>query len=309
MSNLKSVIFISLTLFTADVFAAEAFGTFASVKGSVQVVVDTKKSQPKVGDKIFQGSTVETGANGRAKIIMSDRSVVHVSPESNVKIAAYGTTDGKKNVEVQLSQGKIRSEIKGSYGESNKFLIKTPTAVAGVRGTDFLVNHDVKTNTTELTTFRGVVELTPVKNGVPSGPPVLIKQNQKSTVSAEKPAAPPQTINTEERNKLDAETKSTDAPAASAPSANQETNSGGDGSSSAPAGSSTPASDKKRLGDTKDTVPENFDQLPKSPNAAAPQPPSAQPNRFMPPPPNPRLNDAIRDKTDKTNVKIIPKGP
>lgn len=299
MSKITSIIFAFL--FTPYAIANSPFGTFASVKGDVTVMTDAKKTQPKVGDKIFQGSSIETGTSGRAKIIMSDRSVIHISPSTKTNIANYVPNEGKKNVEIQLSQGKIRSEVKGAYGENNKFLIKTPTAVAGVRGTDFLVNHNIQTNTTSVTTFKGAVELTALKNGIPSGSPVIIQKDQQSSVSTNANVEPPKIVTDDEKNKLDNDTKSSESSAPSKNGKQDSSNNSGSTSSSDSAGGSD---GKKRIGNAQDTAAENFEPSKTAPTTAAPVAPAV--NKFIPPT-NTRQNDAVRGKTDKTNVKIIPK--
>lgn len=278
--------------------AADAFGTFAAVKGTVHVETATEKTPARVGEKIFQGSTVITSNdNARAKIIMSDRSVIHISPSSKIKIASYSESQKTKNVELQLSEGKVRNEVKGSYDDNNKFLIKTPTAVAGVRGTDFIVNHNVKTNTTNVTTLKGTVFFTALRNGVPAGEPIILKQNETSSASAESSAVPAKKISDVEKSKIESDTKSDGNASGEKRAHNNE------GTTLNP----NKDAGKTKLSDTKDLNPDNFNQVPNSPNFNPP--PNAMPGKFMPPPPNPRLNDAIRDKADRTKIKIEPKPP
>jgi hypothetical protein len=80
--------------------------------------------------------------------------------------------------------------------KNSKFEIKTATAVAGVRGTQFIISFDKKTQRTDVITLRGLVSLRSLAAGSVN---VDIRKNQKSTVDvgSEKPAEPI-TLNKEE---------------------------------------------------------------------------------------------------------------
>ncbi len=293
---------------TTSSFAADSFGIFMAVKGDVKIETNGKKSAAKVREKVFQDSSVETGPDGRAKIVMSDRSVVHISPDSKVKIAKYSDKDGAKNVELSLSKGKVRNEVKGAYGESNKYEVKTPTAVAGVRGTDFIVDHNIKTNTTEVKTMEGTVAFQALKNNVATGAITLVNKNQKTTAAPDRAVEAPKLMPPEEVKTLDSESRVGDGSAASG------TTGSGSGSASSSNGqksesSSTPANEgtkgTTRIGDNTDMKPENIEKQVPTTGAPAPMP-VANPGAFIPKGPNTRTNDAIRDKTDKTRVIIKP---
>lgn len=309
MSANRVLVFVFMALFSVTSFAAEEFGIFMIVKGDVKIDTDGKKTPAKVTGKIFKGSTVETGPGGRAKIAMSDKSIVHISPESKVKIAEYSADPAKKNVKLELSHGKIRNEVEGNYNDKNKYEVKTPTAVAGVRGTDFIVNHDIKSNTTEVITFKGAVELTAFKNGMPTGMPVLVKKNEKVTASADKPIDAPVAVKADEKKQMDSDTKTNDGASSGTTPPPADTNKQKDDKKKNDGATDSTGTGrgtgKTKIGDTKDTAPESFDQLPKT-NQPGPTVLPTNPNTFIPAGPNTRTNDAIRDKTDKTTVIIKP---
>ncbi|MCC6138394.1 MAG: FecR domain-containing protein [Bdellovibrionaceae bacterium] len=315
MLSTRLFVLVLTALCTHPLFAADEFGIFASIKGSVSVESAGNKVPAKVGEKIFQGSTVITGTNSRAKITMSDRSVVHVSPDSKLKIVAYSKNANKQTVELGLSQGKVRNEVKGSYDNNNKYLIKTPTAVAGVRGTTFVVNYSLATNKTEVATLQGIVELTPLKNGIPSGSPILIKKDQMGVAAAEKTVEAPQAISSSLRKEIDSEAAETQDNSAnptttvggSAPADKKEDSNKSEGSGSGAAADANKGKGdvKIKIGDSKDTAPDTFDPGTKMPNG--PQMPLTPPTAKLPmTAPATRVNDAIRDKTDKTKVIIKP---
>lgn len=284
--------------------AADSFGIFMAVKGDVKIESNGKKTAAKVREKVFQDSTVETGADGRAKIVMSDRSVVHVSPDSKIKIAKYSDKEGAKNVELSLSKGKVRNEVKGSYDRNNKYEVKTPTAVAGVRGTDFIVDHNIKTSITEVKTIEGTVSFQALKNNAAMGAVTLVEKNQKTSAAPNRAVDAPKMMAPEEVKAVDSETRVGDgAPAGSGPKGDSSSSGGtSDGSSSGGDG----ASGSTRIGDKTDMKADSIEkQAPVAPTGAA-MPTTSNPNTFIPQGPNTRTNDAIRDKTDKTRVIIKP---
>ena len=182
-------IFFAAGLFLSLTVAAD-YGIFMVVKGDVLVQSKDNKSQPaKVGLKVLVGDTVRSAIDSRAKIVMSDRNVIHLSPSTTIKIEKY-ETGASKNVEIGLSQGKVRTDVEQVYdGEKTKFLIKTPTAVAGVRGTQFITSYDTKTNLTEVITLRGQVAL----SSLATSAMVLVKKGESTSMKkgqAPEPAKP-----------------------------------------------------------------------------------------------------------------------
>ena len=165
------------------VLAAE-FGTFMLVKG--HVIIDGPKSgqtEAKVSSKIYIGETVITDNDSRAKIIMSDRNVLNILPNTKLKIEKYTNTAALKEVQLNLIVGKVRTNVGEKYdNKDNKFEIRTATAVAGVRGTEFIVGYYPETKVTEVLTIHGQVSFKSLvqKNSEGSAPEVFVNKQEKS---------------------------------------------------------------------------------------------------------------------------------
>ncbi|PIT99987.1 MAG: hypothetical protein COT74_06450 [Bdellovibrionales bacterium CG10_big_fil_rev_8_21_14_0_10_45_34] len=186
MRRLSLILLMAAVLLNTDhLLASETHGLIMVSKGQVQIV-PSKGGAPqkaKVGTKVYPKDTIVTGDKSRAKIIMVDKNVLNVSPNSKLVIENYEfePNDNKKNVMLNVLYGKVRSDVKQKYdGSGNTFRVKTPSAVAGVRGTDFMVSH--QQGTTQVVTFEGRVE---VAAGVgPSGAlsnPVTVNPGQTTT--------------------------------------------------------------------------------------------------------------------------------
>lgn len=217
MRFLSTILFLlSFCLFpTLNLFAAESMhGVFMVIKGDVTAKSPNKEKQKvKVGDKVFPGDTVETATESRAKIVMSDRNVINISPETQLVIQKYENNGDEKNVEMNLLQGKVRNNVEQKYdGDKNKFMVKTPTAVAGVRGTQFFTSFDPGTQITSVVTLRGTVSLAPVNVSGGSAKPVLVKKGESTSVSPGANPEPPKAVPKEDLKKLDQETTVSAAP-------------------------------------------------------------------------------------------------
>ncbi|XGC80944.1 FecR domain-containing protein [Bdellovibrio bacteriovorus] len=230
--------------FQVTAFADDMYGVFMVTKGSVKVQsAKTGTTDAKVGVKVFEGDTVITAADSRAKIVMADRNVINVNPDTKIQIAKYqnDSATGKKDVQLNLLQGKVRNNVQQNYdGEKSKFLIKTPTAVAGVRGTQFLAGFDPSTQMTSVVTFKGAVSVAAVnKAGQVVGAPVMVKKGEMTTATANAAPEAPKPLPKEDVKKMDVESAST-----------SQTKEGGEKASNeaAPAGDNKTAENKSPEG-------------------------------------------------------------
>merc|ERR1712146_149955 len=110
----------------------------------------------------------------------------------------------------------------------NVYRVKTPSAVAGVRGTDFIVNHDIASKQSEITTFEGQVQ---VGSGItPNGGianPVFVNPGQSTTAAFQRPPVKPFQV---PKNKLAQLDKSSNADVASTDSNDSNRNPANDSS-------------------------------------------------------------------------------
>ncbi|MCS6838022.1 MAG: FecR family protein [Bdellovibrionaceae bacterium] len=187
-NHLGLFLILALTLVTHSALGKN-HGTFMIVIGQVMVEKDSNQLIPAmVGMKVSEGVTVITQANAQAKIVMHDRNIIRIGPNSRLKITSYQNDGVKKTAQFNLDQGQVRAIVNEKYdGESNKFQISTPTAVAGVRGTDFKVTFDVQTRQTQIQTFKGLVAVSIPSGsadtlGGPISNPVLVPAGQATTV-------------------------------------------------------------------------------------------------------------------------------
>ncbi len=117
-------------------------------------IITLKKDQ-----EIAEGAIIKTFENSFVKISFSDQSSTTLGANSIFKITAFTKTEPGI---LYLLRGKLRSQVSKDYmnmenKNQSKLFIRTKTAAMGVRGTDFQVNFDQKTENTSLLTFEGSV--------------------------------------------------------------------------------------------------------------------------------------------------------
>lgn len=138
-------LFLGLALLCVSWVPMPGFG--APQSGKVTVAVGDVKATPqagvpvpvKAGQTVAVGSKVTTGPGARAVIVMTPRSAVRVSENSEVLIAEVDETAKPEKVLLDLKSGSLGALLKTTPNSPMDFKIKTPSGVAAARGTFFSV--------------------------------------------------------------------------------------------------------------------------------------------------------------------------
>jgi hypothetical protein len=138
---------IALTLpmllaFGVAVAAAEDAGQIKTSKGLAQIERGGQKLPANVGQVVQQGDVVATGADGSIGITFRDGSLVSIGPDSALAIDrfVFDSTTHQGNFDATLKQGTL-AVVSGKLAKQSPdaMKVKTPAAILGVRGTEFLV--------------------------------------------------------------------------------------------------------------------------------------------------------------------------
>jgi hypothetical protein len=144
---------------TRPLAAQEAVGEVLRVQGHVS---NTRGGAGEVllgpGDSVAVGDTVVTAEGAKVDLRFSDGSLLTVGPSSRVEVSRYApeATSGQGEALLSLLSGIIKL-IVNDGGRWDRFAVETETAVASVRGTEWLV--DAGTGTTAVFVLRGSVEV------------------------------------------------------------------------------------------------------------------------------------------------------
>ena len=150
-----------LFLFAATVAEAQtSAGTIVTLEGTVEIGRGGAFTQAAAGSAVEQGDTIRTGTPGRARILFSDDSVINIGDGSTLVIdeTVFDASRGSASTLMHLLGGKVRALVSEYYsGGQGQYQIETKTAVSGVRGTEFIMAYDARTQLSEVLGLGGEV--------------------------------------------------------------------------------------------------------------------------------------------------------
>lgn len=173
--------------FYQGIFAAKAsIATLSAVKGKVVFKASGDSEWKSAYDKATagEGDTIRTGADSSVIIKFNDGSMTKLGPLAILKLDKVGGVGGP-STSLNVNNGKLWSRVRKQGAEST-FNVKTPTAVAGVRGTFF--STEAQTDASQVDVFDGIVQVSSVADPNAS---VDVKAHQRTSVAGDKaPTAP-----------------------------------------------------------------------------------------------------------------------
>jgi hypothetical protein len=163
--------------------AAEVVGKITQVEGRVDFLKGGKLPalQAKLDDGVEVGDVLRTKSLSKAQITFIDNTVITISPEARIAIEEYmfDPGQGKRSAVLQLFQGLAHVVVSKLYKVAEPdFVVKTNTAVMGVRGTD--IGLRIQPNSSTILNFEGQTE---VGNLYPEVGDLLFKKANKIAFS------------------------------------------------------------------------------------------------------------------------------
>lgn len=116
--------------------------TVATVAGESHI--DGRPAE--VGMRVGQGTQLSTGEHGHLSIALPDGSTLELPARSEASIQHLRGKAGQagNEVSVAVQSGRIESRVTTQRGPTPRYRVETPTAVIGVRGTEFRVAWDAE---------------------------------------------------------------------------------------------------------------------------------------------------------------------
>ena len=132
----------SVLPFTPAPARADDVGQIKVAKGAAHLERAGRKIPAPVGANVQPGDVVVTGPDGSVGIVFLDASLLSVGPSSVLAIDrfAFDSTTNQGAFETSLKRGKLAA-VSGKIAKQSPeaMKVRTPAAVLGVRGTEFLV--------------------------------------------------------------------------------------------------------------------------------------------------------------------------
>ena len=146
---LLAIIRFALIVMAASALPLFAFaqdvGQIKTSRGAVHIEREGQKLPAAVGTKVRQSDTVVTGADGSVGIAFLDNSLLSAGPNSSLAIERYvfDSTTHAGAFDTRLSKGTL-SVVSGKIARQTPgaMTVKTPSAILGVRSTEFVVRAD-----------------------------------------------------------------------------------------------------------------------------------------------------------------------
>ena len=152
-----TLILISLLVFSTLAGEARVVAAISSMKGDVQIrtVNERKYVSAYKGQMIRSGDWVKTDLNVFLAIIFLDGSNIKIREKTEIEIISSRLGAKQLMTQMYISEGQTWNKV--SKGNNSEFEIKTPTAVASVKGTEFNIDFNDLTESTTLTVIEGEV--------------------------------------------------------------------------------------------------------------------------------------------------------
>src|SRR5512147_373324 len=115
------------------------------------------------GADIQDNDLLRTDDHGRIRVKLLDQSILSLGVNSQLRVVRHDAAS--RQTLLELHAGKLRAQVAKITRAGGKFELRTPTAVAGVIGTDFGVDAS-DADLTKFICISGAVQITSVDPGV-----------------------------------------------------------------------------------------------------------------------------------------------
>jgi hypothetical protein len=136
-----SVLLSTMLILVPNLLFAAVIGTVSKTSGEVlfRAGDNMKYAGLKSGQSLEEGNWVKTGKKGWLELSLSDGSKFTVANNSELELTSFVVGKEKKEGSFTLTQGKLRASVVKLGGQQTDIKVRSRTAVAGIRGTEFLM--------------------------------------------------------------------------------------------------------------------------------------------------------------------------
>jgi len=190
-----------VTVLPALLWAKEPVGVITGFYGQAWIErVDYSQIRAALGIQVFEGDLLATGESGKLKVMFSDDQVITLGPQTQyrIEIHQFAQDQGIRKTLGRLISGFLRVVVSKILGAQSSVEIETPTAVAGVQGTFFLIEAGL-----DYTTFIALDGRIMVRGkGKPAATAMPVDANQQIIVDYSRKPRPPTVLDPDLLKKL-----------------------------------------------------------------------------------------------------------
>ena len=155
---------IRILIFSSILSAAgQPFGKISLPLGKVQFKTEaTDWARAKPNQKVFEGNSIRTQAKSRCEITLTGGGKVRIGENSELELNEASVKLMVKNFSANLKRGNVFVSAKAAFGEKKNIAVRTPTAVAAIRGTKYRASAGE--NESSVKVYDGKVDVNQAKN-------------------------------------------------------------------------------------------------------------------------------------------------
>ena len=156
-------IFICMILPISFLSAKQVFGKISLPLGKVEVSLSEgtwEKAKP--NQKVYEGNVIRTQARSRCEITLTGGGKVRISEKSELELNEADVKPMAKSFNANLKKGNVWVSAKAAFGEKKSINLRTPTAVAAIRGTKY--RAEAGEDESSVLVYEGKVDVNQTKN-------------------------------------------------------------------------------------------------------------------------------------------------
>lgn len=154
-TSLQAVISLLLFMWLGVAAAADlVVGTIVAARGEVFADTGSGPQQAlQMNAPVHLGDTIVTG-RGKAKVALGDGSILSIGENTRIQVSQFTSADANQAVRLNLFSGVLRPLVNRTTS-TGSFEVETQTAIAAVRGTDWVM--EATADNTAVALLRGRV--------------------------------------------------------------------------------------------------------------------------------------------------------
>ncbi len=190
---MKKMLVLTMSILAGALPAAaqQNIGKIVSIVGDVDItsIAGGGKFVPQMGDMVTDDHRIRTGNRSYAELLLGDGSKLFVREVTVLNLSGLKMAEADPPTRIQVITGKLRITMKKTF-RSRSLVLRTPTAVAGVRGTDFGVVAGRQE--TKLVVFEGQVEVASSNQDLIKA--YVVKEREEVSVKKDAPPTAPRIV-------------------------------------------------------------------------------------------------------------------
>jgi hypothetical protein len=177
MSFRAIILLVTLTLVVAD----QPFGKITLPLGKVdlQNSLEGGWTRARPNQPVFEGNIIRTLQKSRCEITLTGGGKVRIGEQSELVLNQVSVRPMVKNFSANLKRGNIWVSAKAAFGEKKNISVRTPTAVAAIRGTKFRAKAG--DDESSVLVYDGRVDVNQAKNAIER------RKEMRKSLAPEKP--------------------------------------------------------------------------------------------------------------------------